>query len=272
MPSVAVAELNPGVDKHIAGYLGHLAIFAPSPEGADKAQSRMYEGLSISLEEASAAIDEVERVEELPGVRETMDRLKFASQYDVTDERQVAMETIAHERRVAIFAVIAARRADLTDEQVEAMAIAGLIHDNGKADRRVLPLFAKKGTWTEDERRATERHPEEGALYAYTSGVKNRMALDLTATHHLDLIEKEERHVRPYGNANLIAAGEQATELMRDIFSVCDYLDARCNPRIYRPDRPVASAQIIAEMPSDLQTLPEVQQLFENMIVTQAPA
>lgn len=261
MPEVIVraetgaAELQPRPDAVVRRYLGSVAL-SRGIEPLGLLESRTFAGLNFGEHEVGDAIALVGQVECMPGIA-----VANAKLVELGDQ-----ETLDHQYRVAILAVATARRAGLSPQEVQAMAIAGLIHDTGKA--QVYDVMSKPGRWSEGERRRSERHPEHSVENAVKAGITNKKVLDLTATHHMALLENEERFARPYGVELGYPEEERASALARLIFAGCDYIDARSNPRRYNNAPPIA-AEIIKQMPDEL-AIGEAYPMFAYML--EAPA
>lgn len=253
------AEQGPDPDALVRRYLGNAAL-SRGIEPLRLPESRTFAGLNFSELEVRDAIALVRLAETMPGIAEANAALvKLGDQ-----------ETLDHQYRVAVLAVATARRAKLSADEVQAMAIAGLIHDTGKA--QVYDVMSKTGKWTEDERRRAESHPANSVVNAQKAGITNQKALDLSATHHMALKENAERFARPYGVEMGLPESERASQLARLIFAGCDYIDARSNPRRYNEGvEPPTAPQVIEQMPDEL-AVDEVYELFEGMLETPVAA
>lgn len=71
--------------------------------------------------------------------------------------------TSGHSRRVARASEIIARSFGLSQEEVERVTVAALLHDVGKIDEKFGPILAKEGRLTPEEWEIMKRHPIRGA-------------------------------------------------------------------------------------------------------------
>lgn len=257
-PSSRAAERQPNPDMLVGQYLGRAAL-ASEIEPRRLPESRTFAGLNFEAQEVEEAIALVQEAEAMPGIAEANAKL-----VELGDR-----ETLDHQYRVAILSVATAKRAKLPAEEVRAMAVAGLIHDTGKA--QVSDVMSKPGKWTEDERRRAEKHPAYSVRNAQGAGITNIKALDLSATHHLALRVDEERHARPYGVELGYAEEERASALARLIFSGCDYLDARLNTRHYHDGATLTATDVIEQMQDQL-ALGDAYEIFAGMLESPAAA
>lgn len=135
-------------------------------------------------------------------------------------------ETAGHSERVALSAVIVARRMGLPAREVEKLRYAGLLHDVGKVGIRD-EVLTKPGALTEEERRQMNNH----ALYTreilqearYLDGFEDIPII--AGQHH----EKLDGSGYPLGES-----AEQIT-LGGRILAVVDTYDALRQRRVYKP-------------------------------------
>ncbi|MGI8549633.1 MAG: HD-GYP domain-containing protein [Dehalococcoidia bacterium] len=134
-------------------------------------------------------------------------------------------QTAGHSRRVSIYAAAIARELVLSEEEVEVMRLAGLLHDVGKIG---VPeaVLTKPGPLTVEERRQVQLHA------AISGDVLNRMhlfglnqALPKMAAEH---------HERPDGKGYPLGLTEEEISLGGRILGVADCFDALTNHRYYR--------------------------------------
>jgi putative nucleotidyltransferase with HDIG domain len=140
-----------------------------------------------------------------------------------------------HSRQVAELAAAVAEQLGLPDPEVEAVRVAGLVHDVGKIalDERVL---AKPGPLAPEEWHAVKRHPEVGErLVRETLGLGDDAAAAVRHHH-----ERFDGAGYPDG-----LAGEEIPLAAR-IVAVVDAFDAMTSDRPYR--RALSLRQAHAEL------------------------
>lgn len=71
--------------------------------------------------------------------------------------------TSGHSRRVAKASEIIAKSMGLTQEDVERVTVAALLHDVGKIDEKFGPILAKEGRLTPEEWEIMKKHPIRGS-------------------------------------------------------------------------------------------------------------
>jgi putative nucleotidyltransferase with HDIG domain len=130
--------------------------------------------------------------------------------------------TRGHSERVTRYSVAIARALDLGEQEVEAVEIAGLLHDVGKigVDDRII---RKPSILTDEEFALMKEHPEKGARIL--SPVKQLAEMIPGMRYHH---EKVDGSGYPEG-----LAGEQIP-LMAQIISVADTFDAMTMDRPYQ--------------------------------------
>ncbi len=138
--------------------------------------------------------------------------------------------TRGHSERVGQASVMIARELGMTDERVELVRFAGILHDVGKLGVPTR-LLRKDGPLTPEERRIVELHPEYGHEMVRGIGFLGE-ARSAILHHH----ERLDGSGYPYG-----LAGDRIPEPAR-IVAVADAFDAMTSTRSYRRARPVAAA------------------------------
>ena len=131
--------------------------------------------------------------------------------------------TAGHTWRVANYGQILAAALDYPPEKIEAMLLAGTLHDLGKV-KVPVEILTKPGRLTEDEFDIMKRHPQDGydilkEFEEYAS------VLDVVLMHH----EAYDGRGYPLG-----LVGEQIPHEAR-LFAVVDAFDAMTSTRCYRP-------------------------------------
>ncbi len=131
--------------------------------------------------------------------------------------------TAGHIWRVANYGQILAAALDYSPEKIEAMLLAGTLHDIGKVE---MPdeILTKPGRLTEEEFDILKKHPQDG----YDILKENEEfagVLAVVLMHH----EAYDGKGYPFG-----LAGEEIPQEAR-LFAVVDSFDAMTSSRCYRP-------------------------------------
>jgi putative nucleotidyltransferase with HDIG domain len=138
--------------------------------------------------------------------------------------------TCGHSERVALISRALAQRAGLTDQQVQRIYMAGLLHDVGKIG---VPeaVLQKAGKLTDEEFDLIKKHPEIGA----------RILRDVKQVQ--DIIPGVLYHHERYDGRGYPAklAGEDIP-LMGRIICLADCFDAMTSSRTYRKALPLETA------------------------------
>ncbi|MEU6891660.1 HD-GYP domain-containing protein [Streptomyces sp. NPDC046557] len=138
--------------------------------------------------------------------------------------------TRGHSERVGQASAMIARELGMTDDRMEVVRIAGILHDVGKLGVPTR-LLRKDGPLTPEERRVIELHPEYGHEMVRGIGFLGE-ARSAILHHH----ERVDGRGYPYG-----LAGEQIPVLAR-VVAVADSFDAMTSTRSYSRARPVPVA------------------------------
>ncbi|MFJ6794473.1 HD-GYP domain-containing protein [Streptomyces sp. NPDC091268] len=138
--------------------------------------------------------------------------------------------TRGHSERVGQASAMIARELGMTEERLEVVRIAGILHDVGKLGVPTR-LLRKDGPLTPEERRVIELHPEYGHEMVRGIGFLGE-ARSAILHHH----ERVDGSGYPYG-----LAGEQIPVLAR-VVAVADAFDAMTSTRSYSRARPVPTA------------------------------
>ncbi|QKV92652.1 HD-GYP domain-containing protein [Streptomyces sp. NA02950] len=138
--------------------------------------------------------------------------------------------TRGHSERVGRASAMIARELGMSGDRLEALRIAGILHDVGKlgVPTRIL---RKNGPLTPDERRIIELHPEYG--HEMVRGIGFLGEARAAILHHHERLDGTGY---PYG-----LAGTQIPEFAR-VVAVADAFDAMTSTRTYRRGRPVPTA------------------------------
>ncbi len=143
--------------------------------------------------------------------------------------------TATHCYLVSHYAGAVARHRKLSDEEVDVIKTAGLLHDIGKIG---IPdeLLKKEGKLTVEEMAIVKKHPETGAKILGPMGFLQR-ELELIYFHQ----ERWDGQGYPYGlKGNNIPFGAR-------IMAICDAFEAMTSPRPYRK-KPFTAAEAVAEI------------------------
>lgn len=143
--------------------------------------------------------------------------------------------TSGHSQRVSRYARIIGRSIGLSARQLDRLAIAALLHDVGKIDQIFVPILAKPGKLTSDERAIMELHPIRSAeLVAKVSELADVV---LPIRHHHEAWDGSGYPDRLVG---------EATPLFARIIVFADTIDAMLTDRPYR--KALTSFEVQAEL------------------------
>lgn len=160
--------------------------------------------------------------------------------------------TLGHSERVSKYAVTLANKLGLTEEKVEELRIAGLLHDVGKIgiDDEILK---KPARLTKDEYEEVKKHPAIGSWILNT--------LDLSDTT-MDAINYH--HERFDGKGYPLGLSGKELSLEAQIIALSDAYDAMTSDRPYR--KAMSNGEAIKEIKkcADTQFNPELVQLVEE--------
>lgn len=146
-------------------------------------------------------------------------------------------ETAYHSERVQTVALLVGREMRLSEDEMEVLSVAAILHDTGKQGVRDEVLF-KPGRLTSDESEEVMRHAE------YTQGILDMICypehlktVPLIAAYHHEKMNGR----GPYG-----IPGDQIPAQAR-ILAVADAFDAIVSKRSYKEARPMCEALAILE-------------------------
>ena len=193
---------------------GEQALLLAKELGGDR--SAMYgENILTRLATASARKDEDKQLATL---------LSLAEAVDIRDGG-----TAAHCQNVGRYAAALARELGLSDEMVERVRCAGILHDLGKIG---VPdaVLQKPGPLTESEWAEMRKHPEIGAhiLEGKDLGDVRQWVL--------------EHHERPDGRGYPYGLGPDQVPVEAKIIAVADAFEAMTADRVYRKGMPASHA------------------------------
>jgi putative nucleotidyltransferase with HDIG domain len=160
-----------------------------------------------------------------------------AAMLNVTRLKTKDEYTYLHSVAVCALMINLARQIGCDDEEVQALGIAGLLHDIGKV---AMPpsVLSKAGPLDDDERRVIMSHPEIGHSFLQGSAEVTAVALDVCLHHH----ERVDGAGYPEG-----LTGDQLTRAAR-ISAICDVYDAITSQRPYK--QPWSPSDALARMAS----------------------
>jgi putative nucleotidyltransferase with HDIG domain len=170
-------------------------------------------GKVVSTSHLGALVDDIsDSVLRNPNALISLARLKTKDDY-----------TYLHSVAVAALATGLARQLQLSTDEIREAALAGLLHDLGKA---ALPLdiLNKPGRLTDEEFGQVKAHPKAGYDMLVEAGVDSAMALEVCLHHH----EKVD------GSGYPDRLKGDAISLYAKMGAVCDVYDAITSDRPYK--------------------------------------
>lgn len=139
--------------------------------------------------------------------------------------------TYTHSIAVGALMIGLARELGLPEPEVEAIGLAGMLHDIGKS-RVPAAVLDKPGPLSAAEWVTVRTHPERGHAILSRLGEVDAIVLDVALHHH----ERMDGTGYPHG-----LSGEEISVHAR-IGAVCDVYDALTSRRAYKDGRPAAIA------------------------------
>lgn len=164
--------------------------------------------------------------------------------------------TFTHVVNVSSYAVLLADRLGFNKpEQLEEIAIAGLVHDVGK---RFIPLqiLQKKGSLTATEREVIQAHTTRGYQELIRVGGMTHAQLMITYQHH----------ERPDGKGYPVGLGADQIHPLACLCAVVDVFDALTCRRPYRDSLPAEAALELMSRQSGRQFDAEMFQCWQSMM------
>ena len=131
--------------------------------------------------------------------------------------------TTTHSLNVSVLVMALAESMDLSQADVRAFGIAGLLHDLGKV-HIPLDILNKPGKLTDQERQVMQHHPVAGAKLIIESGRKLDLAAAVAHEHHI-MINGQGYPTRHY---------HRPCHKASNLVHVCDVYDALRTKRPYR--------------------------------------
>jgi diguanylate cyclase (GGDEF)-like protein/putative nucleotidyltransferase with HDIG domain len=166
---------------------------------------------------------------------------------EVLDIRDAS--TAMHSQTVGRYSETIARELGLSDELVERIRLAGILHDVGKI---AVPdaVLSKPGKLTEDEYEQMKKHPEIGALIV--DGAELKDVASWVMAHH----------ERPDGLGYPKGLYGEEIPLEARILAVADAYEAMTVDRVYREALPVETARAELRRCAGTQFDPRVVEVF----------
>lgn len=147
--------------------------------------------------------------------------------------------TYIHSIAVSALMIGLARELGLPANEVEAIGLAGMLHDIGKA-RVPVTVLDKPGPLSPQEWDTIKTHPERGHAILSRFGNVDPIVLDVTLHHH--------ERIDGSGYPHALAGG--AISVHARIAAVCDVFDALTSRRAYKEARPAAAVlEMMARTP-----------------------
>jgi putative nucleotidyltransferase with HDIG domain len=162
--------------------------------------------------------------------------------------------TKGHSLRVADLSVDVAREMGLTEDEVENIRAASLLHDVGKIEISA-DLLRKAANLTDEEKALMDSHAERGANILRSVGGVLREAVPIVLAHH-------HHYVEPAGGG----ADEADIPVGARIIAVADAFDAMTSDRPYRAGMPPWQALQEIERFAGSQFDPKVVAAFKRAI------
>ena len=138
--------------------------------------------------------------------------------------------TYVHSIAVSALMIGVARELGLAEADVEAIGLAGMLHDVGKS-KVPLATLDKPGPLTPEEWVTIRTHPERGAAMLRKLDGVDPLVLDVTLHHH----------ERMDGSGYPHALVGDAISVPARVGAVCDVYDALTSKRAYKDARPPAT-------------------------------
>lgn len=164
--------------------------------------------------------------------------------------------TTAHCINVSILSMSLAEYLKFTDAEVRSVGEAALLHDIGKT-RIPLDLLNKPGDLTEEERRAIEAHPVEGAKLLLASEERLGLAATVAYEHHMHYLKDGGYPTRHY---------KRKPHRFSRVVQVCDVYDALRTRRPFRGPLSGEAALHFLEERAGSEFDPELVRAFTEMM------
>lgn len=182
---------------------------------------------------------------------------ELSDEFLITVMEDVIEDLHGHVHRVSNLAVDLGRGLGLGEDDLDRLALAGVLHDVGKI--HMDPgILGKPGPLDESERDLMERHPELG--FAMTRNRLDPKIAEAILYHH----ERFDGDGYPFGLA------ADAIPILSRIVLVADAFDAMTSKRAYQPALPVDFAVHEIRKNAGTQFDPQVVDLFLELAAVNA--
>ncbi len=178
-------EARPALDAYLARMLEHRLASAPNLEAAG---TILRDTVRASLRLAFQTIEDGDAVQRVRAasdatVRQIVDDTQIVPhlvRFAVGDER-----LYVHSLNTATYAIaLAARRDDVTPEELKSIGIGAMAHDIGLATADARLLSRDESVLSESEHAYLLKHSERGVTVLEDAGVTDPLVLDIAANHH----------------------------------------------------------------------------------------
>ncbi len=240
-----------GLAAYVPLYAGDLPVGVLVVERDDPAPLDDMQLRTIGTVGAQLALS-AENLRLIEGLRATLDTsvAAIASAIEARDGY-----TEQHCRRLATFSSLMADRLGLPQDEIEAIRLGALLHDVGKIGIRD-EILLKPGSFTPEERRDMERHPDIGhRIIGSIQGLRGA-TLDCVRHHH------------EWWNGNGYPLGLAGTQipLGARIVAVVDVWDALATDRPYKRALPHDQVREILEKGKGVHFDPDLVDLFFRIL------
>jgi len=240
----AVACPVPDGDEHPFGV---LVVYSDIPNAFGSSELQLFESLAKEVGFGVKSIERQHRLDiQIHEKEKTQERLAGALRSTI-EAMSKTMEwrdpyTAGHQKRVALISMALAKKLGLESDAVQALYMAGMVHDIGKV---AVPaeILTKPTHLTDLEMKMVQEHAETG--YQILKDIPFPWPIaDMVHQHH----ERLDGSGYPKG-----LSGDQISQGAR-ILAVADTIEAMSTHRPYRPARGLASAmeEVRAEAGSKL--------------------
>ena len=240
----AVACPVPDGDEHPFGV---LVVYSDIPNAFGSSELQLFESLAKEVGFGVKSIERQHRLDiQIHEKEKTQERLAGALRSTI-EAMSKTMEwrdpyTAGHQKRVALISMALAKKLGLESDAVQALYMAGMVHDIGKV---AVPaeILTKPTHLTDLEMKMVQEHAETG--YQILKDIPFPWPIaDMVHQHH----ERLDGSGYPKG-----LSGDQIIQGAR-ILAVADTIEAMSTHRPYRPARGLASAmeEVRAEAGSKL--------------------
>lgn len=162
--------------------------------------------------------------------------------------------TAGHSQRVAQVALQIAQKLDFSDQELEDLELAAIVHDVGKIGIRDSVLH-KRGIFSSDEFAEMKTHPRKGISIMSPSGL-NKNIVDAILNHH----------ERPDGQGYPGGKTQDEIGIYARIIKISDVYDALLGERQYKKSWPLEKVCDLLYLGRNTEFDAEITDLFLDMI------